>query len=120
MRDPEKLKVLAEARELAFATYAATAGFPDAERFGLISQMRRAAVSVGGNIVEGSHRAGNRAFVAFLHNSLSSAAELQFYIEVAAHLGFGKRSELDALHARATACKKMLARLISALRRRGD
>jgi four helix bundle protein len=44
MRDPEKLKVLAEARELAVATYAATVGFPDAERFGLISQMRRAAV----------------------------------------------------------------------------
>jgi four helix bundle protein len=120
VRDPEKLKVLAEARELAFATYAATAGFPDTERFGLISQMRRAAVSVAGNTVEGSHRAGNRAFVAFLHNSLSSAAELQFYIEVAAHLGFGKRSELDALHARATTCKKMLACLISALRRRGD
>jgi four helix bundle protein len=120
VRDPEKLKVLAEARELAFATYAATAGFPDAERFGLISQMRRAAVSVGANIVEGSHRAGNRAFVAFLHNSLGSVAELRFYIEISAHLGFGQRAELDALHARATACKKMLARLISALRRRGD
>jgi len=120
MRDPKKLKVLAEARELAFATYAATAEFPDAERFGLISQMRRAAVSVGGNIVEGSHRAGNRALIAFLHNSLSSAAELQFYIEVAAHLRFGKRSDLKALHVRSTQCKKMLARLITNLRRRGD
>jgi four helix bundle protein len=82
--------------------------------------MRRAAVSVGANIVEGCHRAGNRAFVAFLHNALGSVAELQFYIEIALHLGFGQRAELDALHARATACKKMLARLISVLRRRGD
>lgn len=120
MRDPEKLKVLAEARQLAFATYAATAEFPDAERFGLISQMRRAAISVGGNIVEGCHRAGNRALIAFLHNSLSSAAELLFYIEIAAHLGFGRRSDLKALHARAITCKKMLARLIATLRRRGD
>ncbi|HEV8496742.1 MAG TPA: four helix bundle protein [Gemmatimonadaceae bacterium] len=54
MRDPKKLRVLAEARQLAFATYAATAGFPDAERYGLTSQMRRAAISVGGNIVEGA------------------------------------------------------------------
>jgi four helix bundle protein len=120
VRDPRKLKVLAEARKLAFATYAATAQFPDSERFGLVSQMRRAAVSVGGNIVEGCHRAGNRALVAFLHNSLSSVAELQFYIEISAHLGFGQRRELKALHERATLCKKMLARLITNLRRRGD
>ena len=120
MRDPKKLKVLAEARELAFATYAVTAGFPFVERFGLTSQMRRAAVSVGGNIVEGCHRAGNRALIAFLHNSLGSAGELQFYIEIAAHLRFGTRSDLRALHAQATKCKKMLARLISNLRRRGD
>jgi four helix bundle protein len=120
VRDPEKLKVMAEARQLAFATYAATASFPDAERFGLISQMRRAAVSVGGNIVEGSHRVGNRAFVAFLHNALSSAAELHYYVEISSHLGFGKRVELDSLLARATTCKKMLSRLIVSLRDRGD
>ena len=117
MRDPEKLTVLTEARELAVATYVATARFPNAERFGLTSQMRRASVSVGANIVEGCHRSGNRALVAFLHYSLGSAAELQFFIELAARLGFGRRSELDALHERALACKKMLARLITALRR---
>jgi four helix bundle protein len=120
VRDPKKLKVLSEARELAFETYSVTANFPDAERFGLISQMRRASVSVGGNIVEGCHRAGNRALIAFLHNSLSSAAELQFYIELAAHLRFGTLSDLKSVHARATTCKKMLARLITDLRRRGD
>ena len=120
MRDPSKLTVLNEARELALATYAATARFPDGERFGLTSQMRRAAVSVGANIVEGCHRSGNRALIVFLHYSLGSAAELQFYIELASPLGFGRPSELDALHTRATGCKKMLSRLISTLRRRGD
>ena len=60
--------------------------------------MRRAAVSVGANIVEGCHRLGNRVFVAFLHNSLGSAAELHFYVEIAAELGFGQRAELLALH----------------------
>ncbi len=120
MRDPEKLTVLAEARELAFATYAATMRFPNSERFGLTSQMRRAAVSVGGNIVEGCHRAGNRALIAFLHNALGSAAELQFYVEIAARLEFGHGTELKAVHQRVTSCKKMLSRLIVSLRNRTD
>ena len=68
MRDPAKLRVVGEARDLAVATYSATARFPDDEGFGLTAQMRRAGVSIGSNIVEGFHRAGNRAFVAFLFN----------------------------------------------------
>jgi four helix bundle protein len=63
MRNPADLRVLGEARELAIETYLSTARFPGAERFGLTAQMRRAAVSIGSNIVEGCHRAGNRAFV---------------------------------------------------------
>ncbi len=82
--------------------------------------MRRAAVSIGSNIVEGCHRAGNRAFVVFLHNALGSAAELQFQIELAVLLRFGARMELESLHARATDCKKMLSRLTASLRRRGN
>jgi four helix bundle protein len=102
------------------ATYAATARFPSTERFGLTVQMRRAAVSIGSNIVEGCHRAGNRAFLAFLFNALGSAAELQFQGELALALGFGDRAELASLHARATDCKKMLSRLIARLRRSVD
>jgi four helix bundle protein len=120
MRDPAKLRVVAEARELALATYATTARFPNAERFGLTAQMRRAAVSVGCNVVEGCHRAGNRALVVFLYNALGSAAELQFQIELSLQLAFGDRAELQSLHTRATDCKKMLSRLIASLRRRED
>ena len=116
MRDPAKLRVVGEARDLALATYAATASFPSAERFGLTAQMRRAGVSIGSNIVEGCHRAGNRAFVVFLYNALGSAAELQFQIELALQLNFGDRAQLESLHARATDCKKMLARLVARLR----
>ncbi len=120
MRNPADLRVLGEARELAIETYLATARFPGAERFGLTAQMRRAAVSIGSNIVEGCHRASNRAFVVFLFNALGSAAELQFQVELAVQLGFGGRVELESLHARATDCKKMLSRLIASLRRRGN
>ncbi len=86
---------------MAIATYSATARFPNAERFGLTSQMRRAAVSIGSNVVEGCHRAGNRAFVVFLYNALGSAAELQFQIELALELSFGDRGGLESLHGRA-------------------
>jgi four helix bundle protein len=120
MRNPADLRVVSEARKVAVATYVATARFPDVERFGLTAQMRRAAVSVGSNIVEGCHRASNRAFVVFLYNALGSAAELQFQIELAVEFGFGDRSELEALHAGTTDCKKMLSRLIASLARRGD
>ncbi len=120
MRNPSQLRVLHEARQLAIATYDATARSPNAERYGLTAQMRRAAVSVGSNIVEGCHRSGNRALIVFLHNALGSAAELQFQVEIARHLRFGALTDLDALHERATDCKKMLTRLIAHLRRSDD
>ena len=102
------------------ATYRATSRFPSSERFGLTAQMRRAAVSIGSNIVEGCHRGTNRAFLVFLHQALGSAAELQFQIELAQQLRFGDSNELNALHTQATDCKKMLSRLISSLRSRRD
>ena len=120
MRNPADLRVTTEARELVIATYRVTSRFPSSERFGLTAQMRRAAISIGSNVVEGCYRATNRAFLVFLYQALGSAAELQFQIELAQHLGFGDSSEFNALGARATDCKKMLARLISSLRSRPD
>jgi four helix bundle protein len=120
MRNPATLRVTSEARELVIATYRVTSRFPSFERFGLTTQMRRAAISVGSNIVEGCHRGTNRAFLAFLYQGLGSAAELQFQVELAQQLEFGDRNELNLLHGQATDCKKMLSRLISSLRSRRD
>jgi len=116
VRDPEKLKVFGAAEELAVAAYRATAKFPAAERFGLTSQIRRAAVSIGSNIAEGCHRQGSRALVAFMHQSLGSTGEMQFQIRLAVRLRFGNEAELKYLLARTIACKKMIARLIVQLR----
>jgi four helix bundle protein len=120
MRDPTKLRVVAVAEDVAVATYEATANFPRDERFGLTAQTRRAAVSIGSNIVEGCHRQGNRAFLPFLHHALGSAAELQFQIRLARRLRFGDTTELEALSTTLTEMKVMLSRLIVSLRRRGD
>lgn len=100
------------------AVYRLTAAFPKEERFGLTSQMRRAAVSVGSNIAEGCGRGGNRELIRFLYISSGSAAELRFQLEVADALGFGDanaRAECVALVVRQ---QKMLSSLITTLRRR--
>jgi four helix bundle protein len=120
VRDPAKLRLVTEAEELAVAVYTATSSFPAAERFGLSAQLRRAAVSVGSNIVEGSQRQGNNAFLVFLHHALGSAAEIQFQIGLARRLDFSDAETLDNLQDRANHIQRMLARLIVALRAKGD
>src|SRR6187402_1284066 len=90
MRNPTKLDVIPQSEELALLVYQITREFPKDERFGLTAQMRRSAVSVGSNIVEGSQRQGNRAFLSFLHQALGSAAELEFQLGLAVKLKFGR------------------------------
>jgi four helix bundle protein len=120
MRDPSKFRLVPAAEDLAVETYSVTAGFPASERFGLTAQIRRAAVSVGSNIVEGSQHQGNRAFLAYLHHSLGSAAEMQFQLRIAARLGFGHSAQVEALIDEANHVQRMTARLIVALRTKGD
>ena len=68
---------------MAEALYKLTAQFPPDERFGLISQMRRAAVSVASNIAEGQARQGKREFVQFLSHAEGSLAELDTQLVLA-------------------------------------
>jgi four helix bundle protein len=76
MKKYEQLLAWQRARELAVAVYRVTAGWPADERFGLTSQLRRAAVSVAANIAEGSARQGSREFRRFLGIALGSLAEI--------------------------------------------
>jgi four helix bundle protein len=120
MQNPENLKVTREAMTLAVLTYRFTDGFPAAERFGLSAQMRRAAVSVGSNIAEGCGRGGNAALSAFLQVAMGSASELGFQIRLSAELKVGLAKDRATLDAQTALVKKMLSRLITALRRRPD
>jgi four helix bundle protein len=74
--------------ELAKSIYEITARFPDAERFGLVSQMRRAAVSIPSNIAEGAARGSDGEFIRFLNIARGSLAELQTQVLLARDLGF--------------------------------
>jgi four helix bundle protein len=120
MRNPNDLRVTAESEDLAIAVYEATRDSPRTEMFGLTSQLRRAAVSVGSNIVEGCGRQSDSAFLPFLHNALGSLNELQFQMRIARRLKYGAAVEIRRVEARATAVGKQIASLISNLKSVSD
>lgn len=94
-----KLKAYIEARKLVLLVYKATEKFPKSELFGLTSQMRRAAVSVMANIVEGQARSSKKEFRQFLFLANGSLVELECYLELALDLSYiseGEYRELDS------------------------
>lgn len=94
-RDHRKLAVFQKADELLVPTYRATQGFPPEERFGLQSQIRRAALSVPTNLVEGCARHSEGEFRHFVSVALGSASEVTYLLEVAVRLGhLGGESDL--------------------------
>jgi four helix bundle protein len=80
------LDVWQAAMDLVVAIYAVTKRLPDSERFGLISQMRRAAVSVPSNIAEGAARGSSADFARFLFIAKASLAELETQLELIVRL----------------------------------
>lgn len=88
MGDYRKLKVWQKAHRLALFTYEVSETMPRSERYGLVSQMRRAAVSVPANIAEGSSRLGDRDLARMLGIAIGSANELHYHFRLAADLGW--------------------------------
>ena len=86
MRDPKTLKVFEKANELARDVYLFTASFPSEEKFHLVTQIRRAAVSVPSNLVEGCSRSSERDFARFAEIALGSAMELEYQLGLAKYL----------------------------------
>ena len=118
MQSPSKLRVYAHAKTLASQAYQLSAAFPASERFGLVSQVRRAAVSVGANIAEGCGRGTDKALIAFLQISLGSLSELEFLADVSVDLGYCSAKDAEAFKETASFTKAMLCRLIIQLRKR--
>ena len=92
-----QLVVWQAAHELALAVYRATEDFPRTEAFGLTSQLRRAAVSVAANIVEGQARRGDKEFSRFLAIANGSLAELEYHLELALDLGYLSTEKYESL-----------------------
>lgn len=96
----ESLDAWRACHSLALAVYRATADFPQSERFGIVSQARRAAFSAPANIAEGSAKRGPREFRRFLDIALGSLSELTYALLFAREIGLlaeDEWKELDAL-----------------------
>lgn len=90
------MRVWEEAMHLAEAVYELAAGFPADERFGLSSQIKRAAVSVPSCIAEGNARHSTRDYLRFLAMASGSMAEIQTQMLLASRLGFVGQVAVDA------------------------
>lgn len=111
IKSVEELDVFKLAHELTLKVYKLTAEFPREESFGLISQMRRAASSVGMNLVEGSMRLNSREFRQFVGIARGSAAEVSYQLVLAKDLGYVSKKVFDELRSGYERVGQMLTRL---------
>ena len=107
-REPEVWK---KSIELTTLIYEFTADFPKHEIYGLISQMRRAAVSIASNIAEGSARGTRRDFKQFIKQAEGSNCELQTQLIIADRLQFGDSEKAQAAETLSIQIGKMLSNL---------
>lgn len=101
--------------ELARQTYELTKAFPDNERFGLVSQMRRAAVSVCSNIAEGSQRSSDKDFAQFISIARGSLAELETQIILSQQLQMSDSERMEQLLTATDELGKMLNAFLTTL-----
>jgi four helix bundle protein len=97
--------------------YKLTSQFPSDERFGLISQLRRAAVSISANIAEGSKRISRQDYARFLNVAEGSLAETEYLIMVSRDLGYLATNDAGSLLAEYTEIASMLNALRSKVAR---
>lgn len=103
---------------LAVAVYSASSKFPQDERFGLTSQLRRATTSIPANIAEGYGRETAGSYIQFLRIAQGSAKEVETLIELSSQLGFLQPEAHADLAAQVNRISKMLWALIRAVERK--
>ena len=108
MRDFRTLQVWEKAHQLTLAVYKATANFPQAELYGLTSQIRRASASIPANIAEGCGRETERELARFMCIAAGSASELEYHLLLARDLGFLSSAAYAVLNTNVTEIKRML------------
>lgn len=112
MQDYKSLKVWEKAHQLVLDIYKATYNFPKEELFGLVSQLRRAAVSIPTNIAEGTSRKSRKDFIRFLEIAFGSAKEVEYELFLSNDLKYIQNEIFTKLDNQIKEIKKMLVGLI--------
>lgn len=113
MRKYKNYLVWKNSKDLVKVIYTSTQKFPATEKYGLTSQIRRAAVSIPANIAEGSGRRTEKDFRGFLHVALGSCFELDTLLELSADLKYLEKEEVDSILQNLLKIQKQLNSLIT-------
>src|SRR5438270_732652 len=116
----EKLEVWHKAIDFADAVYSITRAFPDVERFGLTSQMRRSAVSISSNIAEGSGRGSDADFAHFIEIAYGSLMEVVSQLQIARQEAFLSEREYTDIYQASDRLARMLSGLRASLTQRNS
>lgn len=108
MQDFKKIDVWKRSFSFSIEIYKCTSIFPNDEKFGLVSQIRRAAISIPTNIAEGAGRVSRKDFANFLQIAMGSASEVDCELLIAKELGFIENNVFTRLYNELTEIRKML------------
>ena len=118
IRSYKDLNVWKASMELVCEVYEVTRNFPDTERYGLTSQMRRCAISVPSNIAEGWSRNSARSFISYLNIAAGSMSELLTQLEIARRINYISDEKTIHLNLKGIEISKMLYMLIKKIENR--
>ncbi len=114
----KKLEAWKKSIDLTVKTYRMTEKLPETEKFGLIAQMRRAAVSIASNIAEGAARNTKKEFTHFLHTAQASLSELDTQAIICKELGYISAIDLKLLNELMEKESRLISGLIKFLRKK--
>lgn len=115
MKNYKELIIWQKGIEIVKKIYTLTKQFPPEEKFGIVSQITRAAVSIPANIAEGSSRNSDKDYARFLQLSLGSAFEVQTYLTIAKEMNWAKLENISELESLLEEEIKMVHRFINTL-----
>jgi four helix bundle protein len=115
MKKVDELDVFKLSHSLTLEIYEITKSFPDEEKFGLISQMRKAGYSIPMNLVEGSHRLSSKEYRQFIGIARGSAGEMKYQLLLAKDLNYISNDEYSNLMSKYERVSQMLTKLAQSL-----
>ncbi|WP_408955673.1 four helix bundle protein [Natroniella sp. ANB-PHB2] len=115
MSNAENLVVFKKAHKLTIDMYKMTKSFPSEEKFGLVSQIKRASSSINANLMEGSHRKTDKEYRQFAVIARGSIGELKYHLLLAKDLGYISKKKYFDFRDRINEISKMLTGLMKAL-----